>query len=367
MTVRRVLIIRNAFQNDFGGAENYALRLAIELKKVDFVPILVSRVPELLDQAQKNRIKTIKGKWHEAQGWGKIYKIIEPLMIFWYIFIILRYGVDVVHPQGRDDFIFATTAAKLLGKKVVWTDHADLKYILKDSNSTPAVKIHKMAGYVNAVIAVSESEKKEIIKVDPSFTNLTVVHNGVDSIKNDIKPAKRGKNRIVIGSTARLVDTKGIRELLQAFALLKNSKTELWLVGKGQQEEEYRVAAKELGIADRTIFIGHQSNIWPYLKAIDIYVLPTYHEAFSIALLEAGIAGKAVVATNVGGNPEVINKDTGILIPIKDPQQLADALQRYIDNPALRKKKGAALQKLVQKEFNFTDIVKTKIIPLYEK
>lgn len=364
---RRILIIRNAFSGDFGGAENYALRLAIELKKNNLQPVLVSKVPELLSQAQKNKIQTVKGKWHDAQGWGRVYKIIEPLIILWYIYVIFRYRIDVVHAQSRDDFIFATMAAKLFGKRMVWTDHADLKYVLKDPSSIPAKKILKMAQYTHAVIAVSESEKKEILHVAPSIANLIVVHNGVDSAGKGTKPAKKDRQTTVIGSTARLVDSKGIRELLKAFALLKNKKTELWLVGKGQQEEEYRTLAEELGIVDRVSFLGHQSNIWPYLLAMDVYVLPTYHEAFSIALLEAGVAGKAVVATNVGGNPEVINKKTGILVQAKDAQKLADAMGQFVGSSELRKTKGQALQMLVLSKFNFTEIVKTKIIPLYEK
>jgi glycosyltransferase involved in cell wall biosynthesis len=100
---------------------------------------------------------------------------------------------------------------------------------------------------------------------------------------------------------------------------------------------------------------------------MDVYVLPTYHEAFSIALLEAGAVGKAVIVTQTGGNPELITSNTGILVPVKDPQKLADAIGRFVKNPDLRKKKGEALRKLVNKEFNFTEIVKTKIIPLYEK
>src|SRR4051794_638268 len=121
----RVLIIRNAYQKDAGGAEQYALNLADTLQTAGHSPILVTKVQKIHQKSKEVKITCISGPWHDTQEWDRWYYLRYPLFTLWYIWTILRYRIDVVHPQSRDDFVFATRAAKFLRKRVVWTDHAD--------------------------------------------------------------------------------------------------------------------------------------------------------------------------------------------------------------------------------------------------
>ncbi|MDP4038777.1 MAG: glycosyltransferase, partial [bacterium] len=353
---KKVLIIRNAW--GFGGAETYALNLALALRKNGYLPIFVTRVPELIEKCKANDIKFIRGIWYKRQGWGRAYSILEPLITGWYFFVILFYRIDIIHTQGKDDFIFATKAARMLSRKVVWTDHADLKYIMEEHNKESLRrKIIDCANYATKVIAVSNSEKKEILKQYPKFPNLDVIHNGV-FLPRSIKPVSK-PSKVIIGSTSRLVKAKGIAELIKAFAKAKGSDNcELWLVGDGEEKKDFKRLAQKKGISDRVKFIGYKKDIWPYLEAFDIFVQTSYHEAFSLSLIEAGIAGKAVIATDTGGNPEIINKSNGILVPVKDVEALKEALQLFISDPVLRSKKSKSLQIFAKTNFDFDKIVK---------
>lgn len=362
---KRVLIIRHS--HGLGGAERYAFQLAQALQADGYDIYFSTNVQELKNLARSHGVKQVFIPWYWPQGWGRRYLLFEPLITAWYYLVIRILKIGIVHPQGVDDFVFATSAAKRLNRKVIWTDHGDLKYVMRPNTSRRLKdRILLYAHYAQSVIAVSHSEKHEILSQSKDFPNLHVVHNGVNLPILEKKIEKKS-DRLIIGATSRLLLSKGLGELIEAYALITGGKSELWLIGSGEDELTIRELAAKRGVADSVKFLGYQTNIWPYLEAMDIYVLPTYHEAFSIALLEAGAAGKAVVATQTGGNPELITNTTGILVPVKDSQKLAEAIERFAKSPELRKKKGSALQKLVKKEFNFTEIVKTKIIPLYEK
>jgi len=362
---QKVLIIRNAWE--FGGAEMYTLNLAIALRKNGYAPVVVTKVPELLERCRHAKISLKKGIWYKKQGWGRAYKVLGPLITAWYLWIIVISKIDIVHAQGRDDFVFATRAAKMLGKKVVWTDHADLKYIMQPHNKKVLRdSIVQLAQYTAGVIAVSDSEKKEILKQYHKFPNLVTIRNGV-FLPATIKSVKK-PNKIIIGSTNRLVMAKGIAELIEAFSRISDfDKCELWLVGDGEDKEEFVDLAKKLGVASKVKFLGYKKDIWAYLGAFDIFVQASYHEAFSLSLIEAGVSGKAVIATKVGGNTEIINNQNGILVLIKDVDSLKDALNIFVSNPKVRQDKSRILKKFAVANFDFDKLVKEKLIPIYEK
>lgn len=364
--MKRVLIIRNAFKHDFGGAEIYAMNLAVVLHDKGYIPILVTRVPTLLERSKEKNIKTIKGLWYSRQGWGRFYRLFGPILTGWYVVIILINKIDIIHAQSRDDFIFATKAAKLLGKKVVWTDHADLKYIMEKHNAKDLrYKILSLARYASKVIVVSNSEKTEILKRQPNFPNIEVIHNGV-LIPNKISKIKK-PNKIIIGSTSRLVSAKGISELIEGYSKISNlNKTQLWLIGEGPEKQKFQSLSEKLGVDKNVKFLGYKKTVWPYLKAFDIYVQPTYHEAFSTSLIEASIAGCAVVTTRVGGNTEIINGENGILIPPRNYQAITKAIETLMKDTNLRNIKAKRLRNMAINNYDFAKIVNNKVIPIYE-
>jgi glycosyltransferase involved in cell wall biosynthesis len=363
----RVLVIRNAFEHDFGGAETYVLNLSLALRAAGHEPVIVTRVTRLITKAQDNKLPVIRGLWHAKQGWGRNYRLWGPLVTLWYVWVILSQRIHIVHPQSRDDFMFATAAAKLLGRRVVWTDHGDLKYILVPSApQTLRSPLIKAAGYTTAVIAVSKSEQTEILAVAPEVKNLRVIYNGIFP-PGDVTPAERTA-KLIIGATSRLVVAKGIGELITAFSKIKQiNEAELWLVGDGPDKEQFIQLAKSLGVTDRVKFLGYQTDVWPLLAALDIFVHPSYHEAFCLSIVEATMAGRPIIATRTGGNPEIVTPDVGLLVPIKDALALTRAIDELASDPGKRKKLGDEASRIAHADYDFQRIITEQVLPLYNK
>ncbi len=365
----RVLLIRNAYQEDAGGAEQYALNLAIALKQAGQRPILVTNVRKILDKAGAAGLKTIRGKADKERGWNRGYYLRYPLTVIWYMWIILSRRIDAVHPQSRDDFVFASRAAFILGKPVIWTDHADLKYALDGVNHfNPRMRgwLIKAAKKAGAIICVSRAEQEAIKAVAPDLPELTIVHTGA-FVPTDVKPVEKS-NKLIIGTNARLQVSKGIAELMEGLAKLKRKDADLWLLGGASGNlDKYQALAKKLGLAGRVKFWDYVDEPNDVVAAMDIFVHASYMEAFSLAIVEAAMLGRPIIATNVGGTPEIIDQTCGILIEPRKPEQITKALQELIDNPARRNQLGTAAEVKVKRNFDFQKIVERKIIPLYQR
>jgi glycosyltransferase involved in cell wall biosynthesis len=158
-----------------------------------------------------------------------------------------------------------------------------------------------------------------------------------------------------VGLVARLDHWgKGHKEFFTALASLKDRYPVQGLViGGGRRETEMRQLAVEMGLEERVRFLGQRDDVPDLLAALDIFVLPSHSEGVSLALLEAMAAGLPVIASRVGGLPEVVTDgDTGLLIPPQDPEALAAALARLLDEPAWAKKLGENARRQVEENFS---------------
>jgi glycosyltransferase involved in cell wall biosynthesis len=364
----RVLIIRNAYQQDAGGAEQYALNLAVALKSAGHKPVLVIKVHKILAKAKAANVKTVRGKWHDSQKWDRYYYLRYPFYTLWYTYIILRNRIDIVNPQSRDDFVFATGAAKLLGRKVIWTDHADLKYVLdKVNHYNPRMRgwVIKASKHASAITVASNSEKNSIEAVAPELSKLRVVHNGV-FLPENVHPLER-TNTIIIGSNARLVKEKGIAELIEAFAQLNHNDSDLWLLGGASgNKAHYENLANKLGVSKRVKFWDYLSRPNDVVASMDIFIHASYHEAFSLAIIEAAMLARPIIATRVGGTPEIINDKTGVLVEAENSEAIYEALKKMLADKVGREKLGEAAREMAVRNFDFQKIVENKIIPLYK-
>ena len=131
--------------------------------------------------------------------------------------------------------------------------------------------------------------------------------------------------------------------------------------------DEVRALAESLGLAGAVHFLGERHDVPDLLNAMDIFVLPSYSEGLSLALLEAMAAGKPVVATAVGGTPEVVTEgDNGLLIPPRDAGALAGALERLLTDLALAQHLGANARTHVREHFSL-DRLGREINEIYEE
>jgi len=147
---------------------------------------------------------------------------------------------------------------------------------------------------------------------------------------------------------------KGHKELLEAMAGLKERyPVQALIVGGGRREDEIKVLAAGLGLAAQAHFLGQRQDVPDLLQAMDIFVLPSYSEGVSLALLEAMAAGLPVIATAVGGTPEVVTDGvTGLLIPPRDAAALAGALERLLGDPAGARQLGENARRHVREHFS---------------
>lgn len=375
-----ILIVRNAAPQDFGGAERLSVHLSEELKRQGVTAIVASRHKRLLGYAQQRNIEHCRGWWWPKQNWDGRNLLLLPLYLswqlvltLWYVQFILHHHISTVHLMSKDDFISGTLAAKMLGRGIIWTDCADLKHIYGNINiwyKNPVGKIvYTVSRLADHVTLVSFSEKRLIEESLKKETpaNYTVIHlAGRDEVVTPLRRRAADQGAVVFCATSRLVVAKGILELIDAFRGLARdtSSYRLWLVGDGPDRT---LCEERAAHAAYIVFWGHQEKPLEYLAASDVYVHPTHHEAFSLSLAEAAMLGKPMIATNVGGNPELVHKNNGILVPVNDSVALERAMRTLAIDKPLRHQLGKQAREDYVKNFDFQTIVKNKLIPLYEQ
>jgi glycosyltransferase involved in cell wall biosynthesis len=185
-----------------------------------------------------------------------------------------------------------------------------------------------------------------------------VIHNGVDPAESNSAPAVNTGQAVAryILCTAAFNPIKAQDILLQAFARIQHLDPSLrvQLIGDGERREALQALASELGVVDRVEFLGWQDHesVLKHVGQCEVLVLPTRSEGLPIAVLEGMLAGKPVIATAVGGIPEQITDgEDGLLVPVDDPQALADALSRVLSDRQLAGRLGQAAMDKVHRCF----------------
>jgi len=236
------------------------------------------------------------------------------------------------------------------------------------------------AGVPDRVICVSEAVREVVLERERLAADRTVViRNGVATsppkLSGDEAHALReelglGRADLVVGMVANLNRAvKGVRYFIEALPLIARQVPEarFLLVGEGAEREALMARADELGVGDRTIFTGFRSDVDRMYSLIDVSVLTSLSEGLSITILESMSAGLPVVATRVGGNPELVDEGvTGLLVPPRDPDAFAEAVVTLLRNPARRREMGDAGLSRVREEFSLP-MVADRYQALYEE
>ncbi len=376
-----IILIRNAQKHDFGGGERFPVFVAELLEKQGIAVHLISRNETLLAFAKERTVTTIKGWWWSNQNWSGVRTLLFPVYAGWQVLLYIWYRKQfaklkpsALHIQSKDDFIAATYAAKAVGARVIWTDHADLKHVwlnLQVPYKNPIGKwIYRAAKKADAITVVSESEYGEVtahLQKDSSVAQkIEVVYNGVTDTLSSY-------NQVLLNEIftfcviSRLVTDKGIGEAINAFTKLHQDfpSSQLVIVGTGPEEEKFKQQAQD---TPSIVFEGYRSDPLTFLASSHVVLQPTYHEGFSVALVEASMMKKPIIATAVGGNVEIIrDHDTGLLIPARDSKSLYKAMKLLIEDESLRQKFAENARKQYEQRFVFDTIVKERFMKLYEK
>lgn len=206
-----------------------------------------------------------------------------------------------------------------------------------------------------SIIIVSKFAGEFLLKKGVNENKLFVVYNGLSNKYENSNEITLPNNAINIVFAGRIDEIKGLEYLLSAIYEIKKNNTQafnLFIIGDGPLTVKLTNLSKKFGIEDCVKFVGYKNNIPSWLEACDIFVLPSLQENHSIALLEAMRAGKAIICTNIGGNPETVrNEKEALLVPSKDSSSLKSALIRLLESEDLRNKLGENAKKRFMENF----------------
>lgn len=206
----------------------------------------------------------------------------------------------------------------------------------------------------DAIVVNCRRVEQELIEEDGTRPEkIRLCYNAIDTRRYYPEANREPRETVMIGSTSMLRPEKGVATLVEAFAKLRRTETRLLLVGDGKERGALEAQVKALGISDRVEFAGAAADPVPFLRRMDVFVLPSFSEALSNSLMEAMACGCAVVASRVGGNPElVIPGQTGLLFEPGDADDLAKQLERLRNDVPLRRLVAGAAARRIQREFN---------------
>ncbi|HLG25837.1 MAG TPA: glycosyltransferase [Candidatus Gracilibacteria bacterium] len=333
----------------YGGAERIMLELARNLNREKYSVMLACSKYKILDEwcehweqngMQVARLNVIHK--HDPRHHLQLKKILK------------KERPDILHLHlwnpGSCRYAFGAVDKKTT--KLISTEHDPFPL-----NGIKNMLKKKGLKKTDCTIAVSDANRELLLKLYPDLeSRIVTIHNGIDlehfekqllhfssqkkaKIRSDLM--KAAHNDFVIVSVAALHPRKGLKHVIEAFAEIKKEapQTKLVIVGEGPQRKELTECIKKLGVSHEVMLLGKQENIPEILKSSDLFVLPSVKEAFGIAVLEAMAAQLPIIASGVGGIPEIIkNNRSGLLVEPGNTEALKTAIQELMKNQPLSQK-----------------------------
>lgn len=346
-------------KSNWGGAQRYVYDLAVNLPKDRYEAMVAcGGTGELVKRCADAHIPVM-----EIPNLERDISMVKEVRALFSIMDIVRSArPDILHINSSKAGGLGALAGHIMGvKKIIFTVHG---WAFREKRNALWRLSVWLASFITVllshnVIAVSKKDRSD----SPLRSKTVVIKNGIDEApllpKQDARESLSQTplpNAVWVGVVAELTANKGIDVLLQAVPDVQEA--HFFIAGNGEDKNYLVKMAQNLGISDRVTFLGQVQNVARYLTAFDIFVLPSRKEGLPYTLLEAGSAGLPVVATNVGGIPEIVEHEkTGLLVPPKDPRSLANALKRLIANEPFRKKLGTALKQKVEREFSLDSML----------
>lgn len=346
--------VAHVVQNlDVGGLERIVVSLVTQVDNSRYRPVLFCLgtggrlVPELLDRG------------YTVHAMDK-----KPGLDYFLLWRLVREfraeRVSIVHCHNFSPLVYGALAAQLRGcRAVAYTAHG-----AKTSGRKKPAWFQR-AGLVREMVYVSEDARRVAISQGWVSENGTrTIHNGVDidGYQRDTDAGRDIRREYgiedtapVVGIVARLSAAKDHENLFRAMVKLRESHADIrcLVVGDGERKSEIEAAVTRLDLGDCVCLAGARSDVARVLSAMDVFVLSSYTEGLAVTLVEAMAVGLPVVATNVGGNPEVVvDGDTGYIVPARDSVALADGIDHILTNPARALEMGRTGEQRAREKFS---------------
>ena len=259
---------------------------------------------------------------------------------------VASFAPEIIHNHMYRAEVIGTLAALQLGEKgckrpaVISTVHSSRIRCVDDRQT-----IRQLTPLMDRLIVVSRAIEEKVREEGRLGAPVSLIHNGVDLQRyNHQQPCctlhdeySIPEDAPIVGVVARLEAEKGHRTLIDAWPEVLAAVPNAWLlvVGEGSEHDALEAEAASLGVNERVVFTGRREDVPAVTAALDVAVLPSYREAQGLSVLEAMALSRPVVASNVGGIPEMIEDGvTGLLVPPNDCDALAAALIKLLtDHP----------------------------------
>ncbi len=370
---RRILFIAHHGDLFFGGANLSLFHIIKRLDRSLYEPVVVC--PSWASLGEELERLGVEVEVVSMQPAGRVRDVpkllVECVPVIRQLQRIMRNReIDLVHVNTSAN-IYGAVAARLLGLPVLWHVREMMwRRIIRWT------VFRLVLACSTKIVCVSEAVKQAVLagaKVPDD--KLSVIYNGVELAEYD-RPVDRqnvltklgiSRDRIVVGTIGWLGPDKGVDVFLEAAASVAESMSEtvFLIVGGGSWESNLKRLAHQLQLEDKTYFTGQQKDVVPLYQIMDLVVLPSRSEGFGKALIEGMAARKPVVATRVGGIPEiVVDQETGILVPVDDPKAMAEAIISLLQDKAIMVKLGEMGRRRVEQMFTW-EISAAKVEKVY--
>ncbi|MFA5854319.1 MAG: glycosyltransferase family 4 protein [Patescibacteria group bacterium] len=340
----RILFLSFPYASTQGGGERYTEQTVEGLKRAGHDVLLVSSSEALLAMFKKHGWRAYSA-WCGVEPVTMLSALLFPLTIVFFtpfVFLLLAWfrfvhRTEAVVCLSLTEKLLATPIAKLFGMRVVWTEHLV---------AGRSLRLNPFRGWYVAcarsanVVTVSEAAASALVDVGVLRRNVRIISPGVQPSTNHIDSSVSH----TVGIISRFSREKNVSLALRAFALVVKElpDAQLEIFGDGPERAMLVRLADELTLSDKTTFHGHVEQVRGAGR-FNVLTVPSAKESFGMAALEAMADGLPVVATRVGGLPEVVvHGKTGLLVPPEDPRAMADALLTLLRDTMRTKQLGEA-------------------------
>lgn len=368
-------------QSEWGGAQRYIFDLATNLPKDLYLIAAAAGLDGEKSNQNQNLFTKLDEKNIESYKIKNLIREINPVKDLKAYFeikkLLKKIKPDILHLNSSKAGVIGAIAGKHAGiKKIIYTIHG---FVFNEPLPTWKKMVYLRAEkfsakYKDRLICVSEFDRQTGIKNQIGNENkLVTINNGITKL--DFLPKDEARKRlglpldkIIIGTIANFYPTKGLTYLIPAAKIIvaRYPNTFFRIIGFGQLKNRLNDEVKKLGLENQLLIdrIDTSDGGYKYLLAFDIYALPSIKEGFPFAILEAMRAGLPIVATEVGGVPEMIkNEVNGLIVKPADPAALAKAIINLLENKNLATKFGDQAKIDVEQNFSLEKMItKTEVV-----
>jgi len=326
-----------------GGVENQLLLVARHYDRSLLHPVVccIREKGEMGREMEAAGIEVIALGRREVHGF-------DPSLVLQIAHLLRRRGVHILRAHQYEASLYGRLAVPVAPRALVVCSFHNIYRRRKWHRQ----KLNRfLSRFADRIVAVSECVKSDIVRYDSiPAEQVKVIYNGIDpadfagEVKADQVKASLGlpPHSRVVGTIGRMTPQKGQALLLEAIAdLRKRMDPTLLLVGDGPLRPSLERRAQELGIGDRVFFVGLRRDIYPLLRIMEVFALPSLWEGMGTAVIEAMAAGKAVVASDLAPLREIIpTSDLGILVRPNDEKSLREGIGQLLEDRGLSEEMG---------------------------